>query len=99
MQRAVPGQGLRDAARGRCASRPDGEVRSRWSPRHPDGRTFDVPGVWVAPDGRLWTTDGRSVFRLTDDGSWTECSASRRALSAWTTSPGSPSIRQDGCTR
>jgi sugar lactone lactonase YvrE len=47
----------------------DGSVRSRWSPRHPDGRTFDIrPGVRVAPDGRLWTSDGESIMRLTDDG-------------------------------
>jgi len=47
----------------------DGTVRSRWSPRHPDGRTFTIrPGVQVAPDGRLWTSDGSSFMRLTDDG-------------------------------
>lgn len=45
-----------------------GEVRSRWSPRFPDGRTFSIKGVRVAPDGRLWTTDGRTFLRLTDDG-------------------------------
>lgn len=47
----------------------DGSLRSMWSPRHPDGKTFDLrPKVRVAPDGRLWTGDGSSIMRLTDDG-------------------------------
>ncbi len=47
----------------------DGSLRSRWSPRHPDGKTFDLrPNIRVAPDGRLWTGDGNSIMRLTDDG-------------------------------
>jgi len=47
----------------------DGTLRSLWSPHHPDGRTFDIrPAIRVAPDGRLWTCDGKSVLRLTDDG-------------------------------
>ncbi len=47
----------------------DGSLRSRWSPRHPDGKTFDLcGGVNVAPDGRVWTSDGRAIMRLADDG-------------------------------
>lgn len=47
----------------------DGELKSRWSPRHPDGRTFDIrPGVRVAPSGRIWTSDGESIVRLTGEG-------------------------------
>ena len=47
----------------------EGSLRSKWSPRHPDGKTFDLrPQIRVAPDGRLWTGDGNSLMRLTDDG-------------------------------
>ena len=46
-----------------------GERRSLWSPRHADNRTFNiVGGIRVAPDGRLWTSDGQSIMRLTDNG-------------------------------
>ncbi|UCC30531.1 MAG: hypothetical protein JSU86_20320, partial [Phycisphaerales bacterium] len=47
----------------------DGSLRSRWSPRHPNGKTFNLrPDIRVAPDGRLWTGDGNSIMRLTDEG-------------------------------
>ncbi len=47
----------------------NGALRSRWSPRFSNGRTFSIaPGIRVAPDGRLWTSDGRTFMRLTDDG-------------------------------
>lgn len=46
-----------------------GELRQAWSPRYDNGRTFSAAGcVRVAPDGRLWTTDGESFLRLTSDG-------------------------------
>lgn len=38
-------------------------------PKYADGRTFSMHfGVSAAPDGRLWTTDGSSLLRLTDTG-------------------------------
>lgn len=47
----------------------EGEIQDRWSPRHPDGRTFDIrPGIRVAPDGRLWTSDEHAIMRLTQEG-------------------------------
>ena len=47
----------------------NGTLRSRWSPRFSNGRTFSIAsGIRVAPDGSLWTSDGRVFMRLTDDG-------------------------------
>lgn len=47
----------------------NGEVRSQFSARHPDGRTLDARrGVRVSPNGRVWVSDGESLARLTDEG-------------------------------
>jgi hypothetical protein len=47
----------------------NGALRNRFSARHADGKTFDtLPVVRVDPRGRLWTSDGASFMRLTDDG-------------------------------
>ena len=46
----------------------DGSLRSQATIRHPDGRTFSAHDIAVAPDGRLWTCDGYSLLRLSDDG-------------------------------
>jgi hypothetical protein len=49
--------------------RPDGAIRSSFSAKQPDGRAFVVrDGIQVAPDGRLWASDGHSIVRLTDAG-------------------------------
>ncbi len=45
-----------------------GERTSRWSPRHTDGRTFDIRCVRVDHEKRIWISDGESIMRLTDDG-------------------------------
>ncbi len=45
----------------------DGSVRAAFQPRHPDGRGTGTE-VKVAPDGRLWTCDGRALLRLDDAG-------------------------------
>lgn len=47
----------------------EGELRSARSPKYEDGRTFSIAGcVRVAPDGKVWTTDGESFLRLSADG-------------------------------
>ena len=47
----------------------DGTVRARVNPRYADGRRFRLdPGARVAPDGRLWTSDGHALLRLDGDG-------------------------------
>jgi sugar lactone lactonase YvrE len=44
-----------------------GSVRAAFQPRHPDGRATGT-NVKAAPDGRLWTCDGRALLRLNDAG-------------------------------
>jgi sugar lactone lactonase YvrE len=46
---------------------PDGQVVAKLEPRFADARKLDTDGL-KAGLGRLWTTDGHSLFRLTDDG-------------------------------
>jgi hypothetical protein len=48
----------------------DGRVRSSIVPLHPDGSKEDwiTRHVRSAPDGRLWTTDGIALLRLSEDG-------------------------------
>jgi hypothetical protein len=49
--------------------RADGTVRSQLAARFADGRTSaGLQSVRVAPDGRLWTTDGYALLRLAADG-------------------------------
>lgn len=46
-----------------------GRLVSSLDPKFADGRTFPLHfGIAAAPDGRLWTTDGSSLLRLTDKG-------------------------------
>lgn len=46
-----------------------GRIRKAVAPRHEDGRRFRVgQGVQVSPDGALWTSDGFSLLRLSEDG-------------------------------
>lgn len=47
----------------------EGKPKSSFTPKYEDGRTFRIVGeVQRAPDGRLWTSDGAALLRLTDDG-------------------------------
>lgn len=47
----------------------DGAVVAKFNPVFKDGRELPVrSAVKRAPDGRLWTTDGDSLLRLTGDG-------------------------------
>ncbi len=48
----------------------DGRVTARLTPRFADGRASDglARRARVAPDGRVWTTDGQRVLRLDADG-------------------------------
>jgi hypothetical protein len=48
----------------------DGSIRATIVPRAPDGSTDTklARNLKVAADGRLWTTDGRALFRLGADG-------------------------------
>lgn len=48
----------------------DGSLRSSLSPHFPDGRVVDglTRNARVAPDGRLWATDGRSLLRMNEQG-------------------------------
>ena len=48
----------------------DGGVRARVAPRLQDGRVDDnlSRSAQVAPDGRLWATDGQRLLRLDDHG-------------------------------
>jgi hypothetical protein len=47
----------------------DGTTRGGFQPKYADGSTFDTRGgVKVAPDGRLWTSDGHALLRLSDSG-------------------------------
>jgi len=43
--------------------------RVEFQPRHPDGKIFaPLGGVRVDPHGKIWASDGQSVFRLNADG-------------------------------
>jgi hypothetical protein len=47
----------------------DGTVHEQLTARFADGRTSSgLQSVRVAPDGRLWTTDGHALLRLAPDG-------------------------------
>jgi len=46
----------------------DGTVRAGVDPKFFDGRAFDVHDLGVAPDGRLWVTDGHALLRLSAEG-------------------------------
>ncbi len=46
----------------------DGTVRAGVDPRFPDGRTFRVGDLAVAPDGALWVSDGHALLRLSPEG-------------------------------
>jgi hypothetical protein len=48
----------------------DGAVRSKLSPRFPDGKVADglTRHVRVAPDGRLWARDDQRLLRMDDRG-------------------------------
>jgi hypothetical protein len=48
----------------------DGNVRAALTPHFPDGKTTTglARNVRVAPDGRLWTTDGQRLLRMDDHG-------------------------------
>ncbi len=47
----------------------NGTLVSSILPKYVDGRTFPMHyGIRAAPDGRLWTTDGSSLLRLSDTG-------------------------------
>jgi sugar lactone lactonase YvrE len=46
----------------------DGTVHARLAPKYSDGRTIDSNGTRIGPDGKIWTTDGYCLVRLTDNG-------------------------------
>jgi hypothetical protein len=48
----------------------DGSVRAKVAPRFPDGRVEDglTRHARVAPDGRIWATDGQRLLRLDEQG-------------------------------
>ena len=48
--------------------KPDGTVREQFHPKHGDGRRADAGcGVRVAPDGKLWHSDGHALMQLDAD--------------------------------
>ncbi|RYD77219.1 MAG: hypothetical protein EOP84_15830 [Verrucomicrobiaceae bacterium] len=46
----------------------DGSMRGPLQPRYQDGRKVDADRIRIAPDGRLWTTDGQALLRLNAEG-------------------------------
>jgi hypothetical protein len=47
----------------------DGTVRARLTPKYADGKTIDAErDTRIAPDGKLWTSDGWCLMRLNEKG-------------------------------
>ena len=48
--------------------KPDGTLLDKFEPRFQDGQKLEIRDVKLSPDDRVWTTDGKRLLRLGQDG-------------------------------